>query len=353
MRPAEIGPSESDAALADLVGSAAEDLKLSALRNIRTIHGITSRMHLLALNALIEASRAGEHGRGFAVVADEVKTVSSEIARLAEDLGLTLKDRVEALKDVTARLSDQALSERMVDLALNAVELIDRNLYERTCDVRWWATDAALVNCASDPSEDRRRHAEGRLGVILSSYTVYLDLWLVGLDGRVLANACPQRFDVRGLDVREKAWFQQGLALASGRDYAAADIARRTGLGDAQVATYVASVRQWGEADAEPVGILAIHFDWEPQARAIVRGVRLSAADAARSRVMLLDARNRIIAASDGRGILTETFPLRTGGASSGHYMTPSGHRVAFHATPGYETYKGLGWWGVIERTPG
>ena len=30
----------------------------------------------------------------------------------------------------------------MDNLALNAIELIDRNLYERTCDVRWWATDS-------------------------------------------------------------------------------------------------------------------------------------------------------------------------------------------------------------------
>ena len=40
--------------------------------------------------------------------------------------------------------------ERMVDLALNAVELIDRNLYERTCDVRWWATDSAVVACVAE-----------------------------------------------------------------------------------------------------------------------------------------------------------------------------------------------------------
>ena len=39
----------------------------------------------------------------------------------------------------------------MVDLSLNAIELIDRNLYERTCDVRWWATNSAVVDCAASP----------------------------------------------------------------------------------------------------------------------------------------------------------------------------------------------------------
>jgi hypothetical protein len=40
----------------------------------------------------------------------------------------------------------------MGDLSLNAIELIDRNLYERTCEVRWWVTDSAVVECAANPN---------------------------------------------------------------------------------------------------------------------------------------------------------------------------------------------------------
>jgi hypothetical protein len=70
---------------------------------------------------------------------------------------------------------------------------------------------------------------------------------------------------------------------------------------------------------------------------------------AMRTRVMLLDARNRVIACSRNEGVLSETYRLRTDGRSQGHYR--DGDRlVAFHDTPGYETYGGLGWRGVIEQ---
>jgi hypothetical protein len=67
---------------------------------------------------------------------------------------------------------------------------------------------------------------------------------------------------------------------------------------------------------------------------------------------MLVDAKRKIIAASDGKGILTSEFPLKTEGRTSGASTDASGRLVAFHVTPGYETYRGLGWYGVIEQRP-
>ncbi|MFZ0692626.1 MAG: hypothetical protein WAN51_00480 [Alphaproteobacteria bacterium] len=72
----------------------------------------------------------------------------------------------------------------------------------------------------------------------------------------------------------------------------------------------------------------------------------------ATARVLLLDSNHRIIASSDHQGVLSQSQPLRTEGAQRGSYEDQSGNTVSFALTPGYETYRGLGWYGYIVQGP-
>lgn len=318
---------------------------------IDSIDGVMRKSELLAINARVEAARAGASGAAFSVVAHEMGQLAETIRRLSTELRDAIIRNTEGLEMAGAKMLHEFRGTRYADLALNAIELIDRNLYERSCDVRWWATDQAVVDAAATSSEAANRHAGERLATILRSYTVYLDLWIADADGKVIATGRPQHYPkAAGADVSNTLWFREAIATRTGDDFAVTDVESNPLLSGSAVATYATAIREGGEADGKVIGALGIFFDWAPQAAAIVEGVSLSPEERAQCRVLLLDANHRVIAASDGQGILKETYKL----AATGRGHLRDGDRVIGYAlTPGYETYAGLGWYGVVEGVLG
>jgi hypothetical protein len=320
---------------------------------IRTIKQVTAATRTLALNALVESNRAGEAGRGFAVVANEVKSISARIANITHELESELSHNIQELTQLGDAMVMHVRGARLGDLSLNMIEIIDRNLYERSCDVRWWATDSAVVDCLANQCDSTARHASHRLGVILDSYTVYLDLWVADANGVVVACGRPSRFPrAIGTNVRDSAWFREAMSSRDGTEFVVADISVLEELDQSMVATYATAIREGGDVHGKAIGALGIFFDWRPQSSAVVTSVRLSEEEKKRSRCLLIDSKGRIIAASDQQGLLREVFHVETNGAPMGNYVDESGNLVGFALTPGYETYRGLGWYGVIVQEP-
>ncbi|GGY71841.1 methyl-accepting chemotaxis protein [Marinobacter zhanjiangensis] len=160
----------TDAALdvsAGAVRSLADNVA-SINRVIGSIDDISEQTNLLALNAAIEAARAGEHGRGFAVVADEVRSLSrrtqaftSEIRETIETLSRGADSALQAIDDGQARSRQTTAAIRDAGEAMDTVgkgldEVTDR-IYQIASAAEQQAATSTQINASVQGVAERNR----------------------------------------------------------------------------------------------------------------------------------------------------------------------------------------------------
>ena len=116
---------------------------------LKSITQANNRARMLSTTAKIESNRLGDVGRDFLIVSHSIDELSTKTDKVIEQMKL---ETVEGIENLASAIGDKATSingNRLANLALSNIRLVDRNLFERAADIRWWATDDILVQSLS------------------------------------------------------------------------------------------------------------------------------------------------------------------------------------------------------------
>lgn len=329
---------ESGASLlpADLDGPALEavlrhpGLFSEELRSIpRQAESIQEDLNRSVWNGSVRQMDPGQGKQSFA------KTLLWEISNAGRKTQAVFEQSIGNLHQTVVA----ALLHNSVSRAAFAIDVMDRNLYERANDCRWWAQNATFrrILAGGPVAAADAALCAGVLAYINGLYTVYDNLLLFDADGVVVAVSRPERSALAGSRLGDE-WVERTLAIESSQGYVVSSFAPSALYGGRATYVYAAAVRPPGEGPA--VGGIAIVFDGAPQFAAMLAdtlprdggGQVVAGAFAA-----FLQRDGRVLASSDPAWAVGSRFPLAAEEAA----LAAGGSRARIAAIGG--TYFALG----------
>ncbi|MDX5364740.1 MAG: chemotaxis protein CheW [Pseudazoarcus pumilus] len=185
------------------------------------------------------------------------------------EIGSTGVRTREVFSESTTNLYETVVSSVLYDCSAQAalaMDIMDRNLYERANDCRWWALTGAFRELLAQhrPLEvSERERLTDILRTINGLYTVYSNLIVFDSSARIVAVSNPAYARTVG-ETLSADWVRETLALPDTQSYCVSSFAPSPMYGNQATYIYSAAIRAPG-ADGEPVGGIAIVFDSTPQ----------------------------------------------------------------------------------------
>ncbi len=324
--------------------------------NKQTYHKVQDdkeSIQLISLNGIVFASKLGKRGGALGPIFNQITKSGDYVTSRMEDL-------LKEMANGELRLNLKALE----NFSKQAIDLIDRNLFERSADIRWWATDEYFWKALLDPTEENFIRAGNRLKVINGSYTMYRNLVLSDANGDIRACSRTElKNELSKINVSDQAWFQMGMRTALSNEYAVQDVASSNlEKNKERSLIYSGGVRKNGEREGDTIGVLGILFDWDTEAKKILQtclpqdrqGMIIEG-----SAAIYTNSQSEIIETTDGElfpvgmklDLPNQIYDLKAGDTVSG-VLEYRKKRYIFGSsrTKGYREYEGLGWFAHVLR---
>lgn len=273
------------------------------------------------------------------------KILLREISRV----GMSMR---EVFSRSIGNLQSTVLSSLLADsqfFAALAIDIMDRNLYERANDCRWWALDSTIRTLLADSAAKGRREGLERVITYINSlYTVYDNILLFDRAGQVQAVSNPDHAALVG-ETLDEPWVEECLGLRDSQSYAVSRFIESPLYGGRPTYVYLSAVR--APDDGHVVGGIAIVFDSAPQFLAMLNDAlprEASGESMAGSFALFVDGDARVIAASDnayhpGKQLVLAPELLKPEPAGCSRLIALNGQVMAVGASPsgGYREFKG------------
>ena len=293
---------------------------------------VTDDLDLVVLNGRIAAARTD---------ADEFIPILEEIRQIGRQMQGIFSRSVSQLMSTALTTHYNALSAQ----AALAIDIMDRNLYERANDCRWWALTETFTKVLSAPdiSPQASQSISDTLAYINDLYTVYQGIYVFDKSGRIIAVSNPGFKAWQDTQATEHSRWQSVMALTDTQQYSVSSFHPCDYYQQRPTYIYNAAIR----SNNRVVGGIGLVFDSEPEFRQMLDDV-LNSSDSKRMGIFV-ERSGKVVSASSNapwQAGCQLTLPqdivrYRSGEQGAGIYtLDGQQYVVGFAVSKGYREYK-------------